>query len=143
MVVDGSLTGDCLFNQVFGLVDAVGNRDLKHRFSVKAGHLDLPVSGHDDGFGISDFFRGQHVLGTAGAVSLGFQGNAHLFGSVFQVLGSHVGVGDTSGAGSHSQKTVAVGVWMIRCRGLSSRSLRNSDAFRCAVFGGFCVIDDF
>ena len=77
-VVHFAVSGGRPGNQLFGLVDAVGNLHLDHLFPVKPSGGHLGVGGQDDTFGGCNFIRRQGVFHPAGAVGFHFNGNPQL-----------------------------------------------------------------
>ena len=100
--VDRSRTAGGLGDEFFCFVDAVCDRDFDERFAVEAGHFDILVGRDDDAVSTGDLFRGQDVLGTAGAVGFDFDRDAHLCALLLEGFGCHVGMRDTGRAGRDS-----------------------------------------
>ena len=106
-VVNRNFAVSHLFQQLFGLVDAVIHPGKQHGLAVKAGGLHIFVCSYDDAVTGCDLGAGQHVLSPIGAVGLHLCGQAQLVTGLGQRLGGHVGVGNAVGAGGYGQNAVA------------------------------------
>ena len=106
MVVNRNTAAYRAVDQLLCLMNAICDRDLDHRFSVETRHADILVRGHDDSLSRVNLGLCQHVLGTTGSVSLHLNGNSKLLCHIFQVLGSHIGVGNAGRTGGNCQNTI-------------------------------------
>ena len=112
MRVNRGLAFDDLVDELFGLVDTVGDLGDQHRPAIEARHFDILVGGDDDAVACRDLVFGQDVLGAARTVGLDLDRDAHLLGLLIEGLGCHVGVRDARGArgdGEHADGAVVCG----------------------------------
>ena len=107
VVVHGSLALEDDVDELLGLVDAARDGAAVEGLAVKATELDVLVGGDDDALGARDVGGREHVLGTARALRLHLDADAHLLGGLVKALGGHVGVGDARGAGRDGDHVVA------------------------------------
>ena len=85
-------------DEALGVVDAGGDVRRVERLAIEATELDALVRRDDDALARRDLVGGERVLGAHGALGFDLDGHAHLVRHLLEVLGSHVGVGDTRGA---------------------------------------------
>ena len=106
-VIHRRLLVENFVDQLFGFVDAVGNRRFVNGFAVKACHFNVSVHRADNAGAVCDLLFGKHVLCAAGAIGFNLNGNAHFFSRLFQRFGCHIGVGDAGRAGGDCEDLIA------------------------------------
>ena len=102
--VDGDVSGYCLLYQSVCLADSVGYGTDYHFFAVKPIHRNLCVGSYNDTVRLLNILIREYVLRTAGSARLDLDIAAVRFCRLFDSLRSHIGVGNSRGAGRHCQQ---------------------------------------
>ena len=96
-----------LVNQLFRLMDAVGNAGDNYRFAVKPSHFYIFICRDNNAVTFCNFLCGQRIFHAAGTIGFYLGRNAHRSACFLQVLRCHVCVRNAGRACGYTQNAVS------------------------------------